>query len=196
MNQAFKIAYFPAPNSAEVLAVDGAEFRILCGAEILLARRAYSCLVEPVKGDRVIFAAHESQTYILAILSRPEPEARPAELVLPAQAALKGESLALRVSALAFEATTLTGRTGRAHLSGSWLKLDFSLAHLAAKKAVEVFDRLWRRCGTFRSEAKSSSIKAERLRLEAEKSLSARSGSLDLKAESSVKIDGQIIELG
>ncbi|MDR1606863.1 MAG: DUF3540 domain-containing protein [Deltaproteobacteria bacterium] len=203
MNRALQQAgleLFEKPFLAEVLAVTDGQFRILAQGQILKAQKAFSCLLEPQKGDLVaLVAAYPSErSYILGILERSDPgdALAGAQLALPPQTEIRGQDLALNLSHLAVTSQRIQARATQANFSGQWLKLDFSLFQCLAKRALSVMGSFWGRFGRWRSTAEISHLQAERMTLKAEKTLVARAGSLDLKAEAAARIDGQTIELG
>ena len=107
------------------------------GGEILLtidgglrqAQRAYSCVIEPVPGDRVVTALLGDAIYVLAILDRLAPE----EAVLSAPG---GHCLTLAAEDIALRAT------GNLRLSASSLSLRAHAVSLVGRLVTFVADHL------------------------------------------------------
>ncbi|MDR0549927.1 MAG: DUF3540 domain-containing protein [Deltaproteobacteria bacterium] len=201
MNLARHETYFSSLATAEVLAVNDDVYSLTALGLTFLAKKAFSALIDPAPGDKVTYWLDNDETYyILAILDRPKAVANEAEpmttLTLPNQTTVKGQALSLKAAALALETTVLNGQAGRAFFSGAYLKLNFSLCQVLAKKAISVLGGFFQRCQTARLEAESTDLIATRVKITAAKTLAATAESLDLRAKSAVKIDGRVIELG
>ncbi|MDR1872140.1 MAG: DUF3540 domain-containing protein [Deltaproteobacteria bacterium] len=196
MSLALNIADYPAYETAEVLAREGDWYRLLAHGLVIKAIKAYSCLIEPEKGDLVSYQELALGNFILAILIPGQSRADTATLALPERTTVLGENIAVLTDNLDLSATNLNAKTARVFWSGLWLRLNFTLRHQVSRKVVSLVDRLFSRVKTSQQESELTTIKADRLKICASKTLDVKSERLDLKAAKTVKIDGQLIELG
>ena len=109
----------------KVLSLTGrTEVEIESSDRVLTARRAFSCLVEPIAGDRVLAAQTAEGLYVIAVLDR--LIADQATLALPSAGALtiaaSDISIAARTEAR-IEARTVTVRSGAFHLASDIVTL-------------------------------------------------------------------------
>ncbi|MHA7776836.1 DUF3540 domain-containing protein [Roseibium sp. M-1] len=101
----------PQPQVLTVEAVDGASFLVCAGeGDRVAARRAVSCLVAPLPGDRVLTAEADGATYVLAVLER-SAEASPLTIETPGELVLSAARVSIRTGVfdLVAEAANLVG---------------------------------------------------------------------------------------
>lgn len=101
--QAEKIAVLHGTSHFELVSgtiesVDTHGYRILCDTGLYRAGRAFSCFVEPMQGDIVLFSIDaQRQCHILSILERPGNDA--ASLVFPGDVTLSANQGQLNLNA-------------------------------------------------------------------------------------------------
>lgn len=129
--------------TVEAAEADGT-LRLRCGRQAWRARRAYSCLVEPVAGDRVACWRAVSDdggdaVHVLAVLERADATA-PMRVALAADTELAAGKLAVTTDELAV-------RTGAASLVyrslqsiGEWCQATIGQLRLAGASLATVFD--------------------------------------------------------
>lgn len=131
-----------ASTTAEVLAPEGEGFALLLNARRAVARRAFSCLVEPAPGDLVLVAVADGERYILAVLER------------------RGDA-ALRMPLA--EGASITAAAGRIDIAGATVAVTADAAQLAATKLGVSAGRTDVRLGAVRLVAEAIESMAERV---------------------------------
>jgi hypothetical protein len=109
-----------AHESAEILSCDGAAVLLLRDGREEHARRAYSCLVEPVPGDLVLVGRAGGQAYVLAVLERRGDAAM--RLAMP-------------------DGATIGGGAGRLNLAAGTLVVDADTTQVATRSLDVVATR-------------------------------------------------------
>lgn len=177
------------------------------------AQRAASCLIEPERGDKVLVShAGDGSAYILAVLSRVEPDK--AELVLPGGVALNAEAGALTVQARKIDlqasedatiqapSVTLGGIQGtvrfqRLETAAQTLRAHFGAVHGLAQSVTTVVGRLVQRVGdSLRWIDEVDETRAGRVRMQVQDRFDVEARHASMHAAGQVKIDGEKIDLG
>jgi hypothetical protein len=191
---------------------DGAGASVRVDGSTYSASRAKSCLVAPEPGDRVLLAVTEKEAWILAVLEGTE-EATSTTVKVDGEltiAADKVKLLAREEASIAssgrFEAVAsridvraLTGNVAIHRLVASAANALFDVAELktvattvenVAERIVQKTKRLYR----FVEELER--VKAERMDVDAGKSLRMHAETSLVTAEKLVKVDGEHIHMG
>ncbi len=180
----------------------------------LLARRALSCLVEPVQGDRVLVAGDlDDEVFVIAVLERCDPSAikltadRDLSFVVRdgrfSVAAANGMDL-LSEKEMTLSASELTLRAPTSHFFLDHLSyLGRQLfAHLEVTKLLGgVFDAILERASqkvkrSYRVVEEIDHVRSEEIDYRATKGMSLRGKNTLVTAEQLVKLDGDQIHLG
>jgi hypothetical protein len=200
----------------EIGRVERAEDGVLqidAGAGVYTARRAVSCLVQPIVGDVVLVSvAPEGACYVLAVLER---EGRAADVVLDGDLTVKLPSgrfvvaasegvdiVSGKAAAVTADEVNVNAKTGRLlveHLSylGSVVDAQIAKAKVAATTLDTAVERLTQRLTrAYRFVAEFEHVRAERLDYAAKKNMSLHAENALVTAESLVKVDGAEIHLG
>ena len=181
--------------------------------ELERAQRAASCLIEPERGDKVLVSyVEESGAYILAVLSRAEPDK--AELVLPGGVALHTEAGALTVQARKIDlqasedatmqapSVILSGINGavrfqRLEAAAQKMRAHFGAVHGMAQSVTSVVGRLVQRVGdSLRWIDDVDETRAGRVRVQVEDRFDVDARHASMRATGQVKVDGEKIDLG
>ena len=181
--------------------------------ELDRAQRAASCLIEPERGDKVLVShVEEGGAYILAVLSRAEPDK--AELVLPGGVALQTEAGALTVRARKIDLqasedatmqapnVTLGGINGivrfqRLEAAAQKMRAHFGAVHGMAQSMTSVVGRLVQRVGdSLRWIDDVDETRAGRVRVQVEDRFDVDARHASVRAAGQVKIDAEKIDLG
>jgi hypothetical protein len=201
-------------EAGTVVAVEGGSLSVQTESGTYRARRAFSCLVEPMEGDVVLLnGLPDGACYVLAILER-EADA-PARLVADGDlevrlpqgrfvvAAQEGVDLlsAQQVSVTANEVrvTAAEGHVVVSQLSvlGSFVKAEFDKIKVLAESCDSVFDRLLQRVKrSYRFVSEHDQVRAAQLDYSAENNASLRGSNTLITAKDLVKVDGEQIHLG
>lgn len=205
-----EVAYQAA---GRVTRAQGALFAVASGSAEYEARRAASCLIEPVEGDEVLLAIVPGRgTYVLAVLEREGEAARlqvPGDLELQAPggrvviAARDGIDLVStgRVG-VASEAFEVTARTAdlvleRLGVIGEAVQAQLGKAKVVAESIDQAADRVVQRVKrVYRFVSESEQVRARRLDVAAEKTMSLHAENAIVTADELVKVDGGQIHLG
>jgi hypothetical protein len=199
--------------TGRVTRAQGALFAVTSGSAVYDARRAASCLIEPAEGDDVLLAIVPGRgSYIIAVLEREVEVARLAiEGDLEVQAASGRVVIAARdgielvstagvgVTADAFK---LTARTAEAVVEqlgviGTVLQAQLGKAKIVAGTIDQAADRVVQRVKrAYRFVSEIEQVRAQRMDLAAEKTMSLHAENTVVTAEELVKVDGGQIHLG
>ncbi|MBR4747903.1 MAG: DUF3540 domain-containing protein [Desulfovibrio sp.] len=155
---------------------------------LVRAQRAAGCLLEPQAGDTVALFFAERGAWILSVLSRTADEGA---LALPAKTAIRAREIRIGAeSGLEIQAPCV-------RLEGGLLVQAFESVRTFASK---IFEKASLRFGLFGKSAEHVSglkeTKASRMRVSLDENLRVRSGSADVKARESMRIDGGHINIG
>ncbi|MER1967066.1 DUF3540 domain-containing protein [Castellaniella sp. GW247-6E4] len=182
--------------------------------ECNVARRAFSCLIEPLAGDLVLLAVDPAggPGHVLAVLERPGPQR--ADLVLPEGGAIlaRDGEVALRAKSLRFEGregvtldagrlevAAVSAATTIKHWQGWFDTLEanaVSIEYAAKTLSSKVGRLLSRTLESFRSVEGLDEIRAGRSRTRVRDDHRLEAGHITARADGFVKIDGQKIDLG
>lgn len=209
--------YDPDPVIQDVGTVtsgEGPTFSVRTALGILAAERAVSCLVEPRRGDRVLYGGSRREGfYILAILTRADGAA----VALSAEgdlqihlsngrfvvAAQKGVELIspMDVSAVAgtVHVNAGEGKVSVESLSffGSLFRAEIESIKLLAERVDSTVDRVTQRLKrSFRAIEESDQVRAAHIDYEAKNTMSLHAANAIVSAESLVKVDGEQIHVG
>lgn len=217
-NVARKVARRSEPEAAyqeagRVVRAAGGAFVVASGGAEVEARRAVSCLVEPVPGDVVLVSVlPERGAYILAVLEREGRDVRVAldgdlQVKLPSGrfvvGAAEGVTFAsgkeVRVVAGEVNVNTRLGRVLVESLSYLGTAVQAEIDRVKVKAAAldtsveRVIERLRR---VYRFVEEFEQLRAERVDYVAKKNMSLRGENTLVTAEELVKLDGAQIHLG
>ncbi|MCR5170323.1 MAG: DUF3540 domain-containing protein [Desulfovibrio sp.] len=178
----------PSLASGRVQQADGGACLVAGPFGLVRAQRAAGCLLEPRTGDTVAIFFTAQDAWILSVLSRTADEG---ELALPAATAVTARQLSIRAeSGLELHAPAL-------RLGGGVLEQSFEAVRTFASK---IFEKAALRFGLFGKHAEQVSglreTRAGRMRVALDEGLRVRSGSADVKARESMRIDGGHINIG
>lgn len=201
-------------ESGTVLSAEPGRYRVATASGEFTCRRAVSCLVEPVAGDRVLmFADAEGPCHVLAVLEREGDAA--VELAVDGDAHLVSRGGAVHVRApegvrleSAAEVTAVTKRlrvmADRAELAtravlavGEKVDAQFGAVKVFARTMDRFVDQVVERCKTVvRVVEESETVRAKRVDVKAEELLAIRGENTVVTAEALVKMDGRQIHFG
>lgn len=192
----------------------GASLSVRTDSGTYLARRAFSCLVEPMVGDVVLLSGLPDGTcYVLAVLKR-EADA-PARLVADGDlevrlpqgrfvvAAQEGVDLVsaqeISVTAGGIRVTATEGNVvmRQLHVLGSFVRAEFDKIKVLAESCDSAFDRLLQRMKrSYRFVEEHDQVRAAQIDYVAQNNATLRGGNTLVTAKDLVKVDGEQIHLG
>lgn len=178
------------------------------------AQRAASCLIEPERGDAVlvVHGPTAADAYILAVLSRAEPDN--AKLALPGGIAIQAKAGALTVrarrvnleasesAAMQAPSVSLSGISGemrfmRLEAVAQKMRAHFGAVQGVAQSVTTTVGRVVQRVGnSLRQVEKLDETRAGRVRMQVEDRFDLKSRHASVRAVGQVKIDGEKIDLG
>lgn len=197
-----------------IVAEAGDDFVVHTDAAVYRARRAASCLLEPLVGDKVLLVTDmDAGDYVLAVLER--DAGRLSTLSLPGDAQIKVRGGRLTVSArdgigmesareIAMQSASLKVEA----LKGEVTVHDLSLVGEAWRSCVDrvksvgrSFDSILERCHqrvarSYRVVDEMDQVKAGQIDYQAEGSLQLHAKYTLMTADELVKLDGEQIHLG
>lgn len=193
--------------------VQGALYTVSSGNAEYQARRATSCLIEPVEDDCVLLSiVPERGIYVLAVLERQGELTRLAfdgdlEMRVPngrfVVAAKDGIDLVstadIGVVADGFKLTTRTAEIVLEHLGvvGTTIQAQVKKAKIVAESIDQAADRLTQRLKrAYRFVSEIEQVRAQRIDVAAEKTMNLHAQNAVVTAEELVKVDGGQIHLG
>lgn len=183
--------------TAVVVALDADRPVLAVDTRRIAARRAASCLVEPVVDDTVLIAETGDEVFVLAVLERPSGE--PAVLSVPGtdSATLTQDKLALRCEALTVDAGTATLRSRAAQVAGRTLKAVAERLDVVARTLRRTAEQEFSHAKTaVRTVEGAETVTAGELALEAKTALTQRAGIVLVDATEDVRINGERITMG
>ena len=208
----------PAPDVREtygtVASTAGAALVVRVGDREVTARRAVSCLVEPVVGDRVLCALSD-ESFVLAVLVKGERRDPGVTLSFDGDVTLR--SRGGKVAVVASEAVTLASgkkvEVSAPELEVRAMKTSFFSASLSyigrtldaeidrvtvvAQTVDRTIDRVRERLKrSFRTIEEIEQVKAKELDVDVEGNVSVHADNTIMSSEKLVKIDGEQIHLG
>jgi hypothetical protein len=176
--------------------LESGALRAASAEAVFEARPAASCLLAPQPGDEVLLAADGERAFVLAVLTRPDPQA-PAPIALPERSVVACRELSVATSGLELRSDRALIESRRMSLQGDHLAWRFRLARLAASLASFAFGSLLGQSRDMRlAVERGASIETGRLSLKSKGGLSARAEGIDLRAAGPVVIDGRHLRLG
>ncbi|WP_224366482.1 DUF3540 domain-containing protein [Hyalangium versicolor] len=202
-------------ESGTVVAVEaGASLSVRADSGTYLARRAFSCLVEPMLGDVVLVSGLPDGTcWVLAVLER-EADA-PARLVTEGDleirltqgrfvvAAQEGvdlvsaQDVSVTAGAVRVNADEGSVVTRQLNLLGSFVRAEFDRIKVLAESCDSAFDRLLQRMKrSYRFVEEHDQVRAARIDYVAEQNATLRGSNTLVTAKDLVKVDGEQIHLG
>lgn len=193
----------------------GDELTVELGSGVVAARRAFSCLVEPVEGDRVLVAVEASgKAYILAVLERMSEGAKTTLRVegdLEIQAPLGACSIAaqegVRVTSPGEVSLTsgelrvnaLRGKVVMEKLAfvGQWVQGEFGKLKVLAESVDSVVTRVSERVTrSYRTVEELDQVKAHQMDYMAEEQIRMHAKNTIVTSDNLVKVDGDQIHFG
>jgi hypothetical protein len=197
-----------------VVAADGSALRVRAGSGEHAARRALSCLVEPITDDIVLVAqAPNGATYVLAVLEREEG----VKATLSTDGDLEIRQRAGRVTIAAQEGidliaakdVSLTGNGLNLNVNegsvfvqklsfvGGLVRTEMDKVKVLANTFDAVLDRFSQRVkNAYRTVEETDQLRAERIDYVATSTMSLHAENALVTAEELVKVDGEQIHLG
>ncbi|MBR0651791.1 DUF3540 domain-containing protein [Roseomonas terrae] len=183
--------------AAEVVAREGAGLTLLAAGERLDARRAFSCLVDPEPGDRVLVARDHDAAFVLAVLER--RGAAPMRVALPDGSAVTAGEGRLDLSA---GTLVLQARQGEVMVEDLALRGAKATMRVGTATAiVEALETLAERViGRFRRSYRfveeTEQLRARDIDQRASGHLHLKGDTATIQAGAVVKVDGHQIHLG
>ena len=190
-------------------AIDGRIVVAIDGQEIV-ARRAFSCLLEPMVGDNVLVVDENETTWVIAILERECSD--DGTVSIPGELTLKGISVHVaasdrlsltgcRVSIVGqlFEAAGATTQLlfERLRVRGVVADSELGTARVVASSIETIADRLSERLrNAFRFVTGRDQLRAEHIDHAAEKNAVLRGENTVISAEDLVKMDAKQVHVG
>jgi hypothetical protein len=207
------------PQNAELVRgtvsrIEGKAIFVRAPSGLISARRAASCLLEPMEGDRVLVACEADETpYVLAVLERDEKQS--AKLAFESDVSI--EARGGRIGLTSSEGIDLVGRkdtqilTGELSIhavKGSVLIQSLSYLGTALRSEVEkvksiaasietVAERMTARVKrSYRFVEELDQVKAQQIDMTSQEVMTVKTRNMSVVAEELVKIDGGQIQLG
>lgn len=198
-----------------VVYVAGASLTVRVGDAERTARRATSCLIQPILGDRVLVAGlADGSSFVLAVLERSEPDAK-LEIALDRDAVLsvadgrldlvaeKGVGIASQ-EAIAMSSDKLEVRTREATIAlddlfvmGKKALTRFARATVVGEVLETVADTITQKAKrALRVVSEVDQVRAGFADYAAEKAMRLHGDNAFMTAEKVVKLDGENIHLG
>lgn len=199
--------------AGRVTRVQGGLFTVVSGTAEYDARRATSCLIEPVKDDEVLLTIVPGRgAYVVAVLERQEASARlvvegdlevqaangrvvvaakeGVELVSTASVGITSDEVKVnaRAADVVLEHLGVIGTAVQARVKS--LKMVAETVDQAAERVVQRVKRV------YRFVAEMEQVRAQRMDVQAEKTLSLHAENAVMTAEALVKVDGAQIHVG
>lgn len=134
-----------APSHAlgVVSAVAGGASQVMLAAGVHTARRAVSCLIEPLAGDRVACLCEpDGSVWITAVLERPQAADTEHTLSCDGPLTLRASTLSLAAGSLQLDADQAALRCEQADLMGTRLNVMAGTLKAVGSALSTVFDRV------------------------------------------------------
>ena len=197
--------------SGEIISRNGLQFEIRCAAQILSARRAVSCLLNPEPGDVVALLQTREGLFVTDVLMRtgtasgeitlnaPAEDGTPQDLKLAGgnlrleaggKVEVSGKSMALRFDAILMTADQVA-MVGRKLMTSMQDIVTSARKHLASFetssfRARNRIDRI----------EETDQLRAGNIQTQAEKVVLTKAGSALTVAKEDVRLDGKRISMG
>lgn len=191
----------------------GKTLSVRSGEDLLRARRAASCLLEPMPGDRVLLVTDADDAYVLAVLER--AQGNQATLDLPGDTEIRTAGGRLRLSARdgiglesAADVSLLSTRLNVSAVQGEVLVNSLSFTgdllrgcvdriKLVGRSFDSVLDRFYQRVSrSYRHVDEIDQVKASQMHYEAKNTLSLHAKHAVITADELVKVDSEQIHMG
>jgi hypothetical protein len=186
-----------AGSPGEVLGPEGEGFAMLLGGQRAVARRAFSCLVEPAAGDLVLVAVAGGERYILAVLERRGDEALRLTLAEGASITaaagridIAAGTVAIEADAAQVAATTLGVSAGRTDVRLGPVRLIAEAIETMAERIIGRFRR------SYRFVEEGEHLRARDIDHRASGHLHLRGDTTAVQAKALVKVQSGQIHLG
>ena len=196
-----------------IVGILGRSLRVRAGSEELEARRAVSCVIEPLLGDRVLLSIHEADCHVLAILDREseEPTRIVADGDLEIRAAAGTVTIASEEGVRVVSPGETTIASGSVHIAASEASLAVgTLTYVGEQVAAQidrvktvsrelesVADRWVQRLGrAYRFITESEQVRANYLEYSATAAVNVKAKATIVTGGELAKIDGSQIHLG
>ncbi len=197
-----------------VFGIEGALLRVEVDDDMLLARRAASCLLAPMAGDAVLVTLLESgAAYVLAVLERDaDADSR---IVLEGNASIEAPSGKVRVLSregvdivTEQEISLISGRTTlhtteaavsaeRFGIFSSTVHAELGVVKVVAEALDSIADRIFQKAKrVYRVVTEQDNLRAESIDHAAKRTMSLRAEHAIVMAKELVKVDGEQIHLG
>lgn len=184
-------------QAAEVLSRNGEHCIVLRDGHEAVARRAFSCLVQPEAGDVVLLGQAGPLTYVLAVLERRGDAAMRVALPDGATVAADGGRLNIAAETLVMEAATTQVAAGTLGVSAT--RTDARLGTVSAiAEAIETIATriIGRFRRSYRFVEEGEHLRARDIDQRASGHLGLKGDTTTLQAGLVVKIDGAQIHMG
>jgi len=197
----------------EVTQAAGAALSVRTGENVLRARRAASCLLAPLVGDKVLLVSDHDEAYVLAVLER--AQANQATLELPGDTEIRAAGGRLRLSGrdgigmeTASDVSLLATQLNVSAVQGEVLVNSLSFTGDFLRGCVEriklvgrSFDAVLERCHqrvsrSYRQVDEIDQVKASQMYYEAKNTFSLHARNTVMTAEELVKVDAEQIHMG
>lgn len=199
-----------------VVRAEGSLFIVRAGSGELEARRAVSCLIEPIPGDVVLLATASSpggRSYVLAVLEREagarasialdgdmEIKLRKGRFTVAAQEGVtlvSGKDVTLASAELDVNAASGTVSVDRLSVLGSFLRAEVEILKVFAHSLDSVMDRVSQKVKrSFRTVEELDQVKAAQVDYRATETMHLRGENTMIAADELVKVDAEQIHLG
>jgi len=194
-----------APRSAELghaligraVEVEGLSVVLAAGSRRITARRATSCLVEPVPGDLLAAIDTADGCYVTAVLDRPSEAGAVLSVPGTASATLAQPELKIVCETLAVEAGRADLRTRLAQVAGQTLSAVAERLDLVARVLRRTADQEFSHAKVATRNVEGvETVSAGELMLEGRSVLAQRAGIILLDAREDVRVNGERITMG
>ena len=197
----------------EVTQAAGETLSVRTGEAVLRARRAASCLLAPLVGDKVLLVTDHDDAYVLAVLERAQPNQ--ATLELPGDTEIRTGGGRLRLSArdgigleTASDVSLLATQLNVSAVQGEVLVNSLSFTgdllrgcvdriKLVGRSFDAVLDRYYQRVSrSYRHVDEIDQVKASQMYYEAKNTFSLHAKNTVMTADELVKVDAEQIHMG
>jgi hypothetical protein len=211
-NLARQLSVPPSQEVATVVAKVGPRFRLRSQLGEVEARRAASCLIEPMLGDEVLVVHHERGSHVLAVLER--DESVPATIATDGDLQLAStgrvtigaregvevvtpKDMAVTAGAVRVRAEQADSEVGALRHLGDSVTLQIERMKTVAKTIETVADR-WvsRLTHAYRFIARNDTTRAEYVDVHARAAFHVKAETTVVNSATLAKIDGSQIQLG
>jgi hypothetical protein len=194
---------------------EGEVFTVELGSGVVVSKRAFSCLVEPAPGDRVLVAVEASgRAYVLAVLERPGESAKTTLRVegdLEIQAPLGSCSIAAQEGVRIASPGEVSLTSGELHVNalrgkvvmeklafvGQWVHGEIGKLKVLADSVDSVVTRATQRVArSYRTVTEIDQVKAHQMDYTAKEQIRMHAKNTIVTSDNLVKVDGDQIHFG